>query len=98
MCSLSKDGRVAFRGAKDGSLLMWDMESGKKTSLLTASSRGDDGNRREILTIALSDDGRFLAVGGRDDQVCIFDICTTSASSTSSSHPVVAMFEGHKKA
>ena len=52
VCSLSKDGRVAFRGAKDGSLLMWDMESGKKTSLLTASSRGDDGNRREILTIA----------------------------------------------
>jgi ribosomal RNA-processing protein 9 len=67
VCSLSKDGRVAFRGAKDGSLLMWDMESGKKENVVaTASSRGDDGNRRELLTIATSDDGRFLAVGGQD--------------------------------
>jgi hypothetical protein len=44
--SLSKDGCVAISGAKDGSLLMWDMESGKKMSLLPASPRGDDGNRR----------------------------------------------------
>ena len=91
--SLSKDGRFAFSGSKDGSLLMWDIESGKKTSLLPASSRGDDGNKREILTLATSDAGRFLAVGGRDNRVRIFDI-----RKTSSSYPVVATFEGHKKA
>ena len=40
---------------------MWDMESGKKENVVaTASSRGDDGNRRELLTIATSDDGQFL--------------------------------------
>lgn len=96
--SLSKDGRVAFSGSKDGSLLMWDIETGKKTLLLPASLRGDNGNRREILTIATSDDGRYLAVGGRDDKVRIFDVRKTSSSSTSSSYPIVATFEGHKKA
>jgi ribosomal RNA-processing protein 9 len=77
---------------------MWDIESGKKTSLLPASLRGGDGNKREILTIATSDDGRYLAVGGRDNRVRIFDIRKTSSSSTSSSYPIVATFEGHKKA
>jgi ribosomal RNA-processing protein 9 len=77
---------------------MWDIEWGKKTPLLPASSCGDDGNIREILTIATSDDGRYLAVGGRDDRVRIFDVRKTSSSSTSSSYPIVATFEGHKKA
>jgi hypothetical protein len=51
---------VAFSGAKDRFLLMWDMELGNKTLLLPASLCGDDGNRRKVLTIATSDDGQFL--------------------------------------
>jgi ribosomal RNA-processing protein 9 len=115
--SLSRDGRYAFSGSKDGSLVMWDLaedadEAGgggargpsTTTTLLRAIGRGDggDGNRREILAVAASDDGRYLAVGGRDDKVRIFDVRTTtknsSSSSSSSCRSPVATFEGHKKA
>jgi ribosomal RNA-processing protein 9 len=116
--ALSRDGRRAFSGSKDGSLVMWDVEAAaaapgggggasgggaSSTTLLRAIGRGDGGkggNRREILAVAASDDGRYLAVGGRDDKVRIFDARTTTMkkSSSSSSRSPVATFEGHKKA
>lgn len=110
--ALSKDGRRAFSGSKDGSLVMWDVEAAagagasggaSSATLLRAIGRGDGGkggNRREILAVAASDDGRYLAVGGRDDKVRIFDARTTTTknSSSSSSRSPVATFEGHKKA
>lgn len=95
--ALSQDGHTAFSGAKDGSLMRWNVEEGRKLScVLPAVKHQHDNNRnqREILAIATSDDDRYLAVGGRDNCVRIFDIRTLGKSTSS---PITTL-EGHKKA
>ena len=102
--ALSRDGRAAFSGAKDGSLVMWDVERGRKVSRILPVVGAKEGsrNQREILALASSDDGRYLAVGGRDNCVRIFDVRTlgktAAAAASVPSHPPVATMEGHKKA
>ncbi|KAL7538802.1 hypothetical protein ACHAXR_008795 [Thalassiosira sp. AJA248-18] len=98
--ALSQDGHTAFSGAKDGSLVMWNVEEGRKVSCILPAVKHHDGdnnnrNQREILAIATSDDDRYMAVGGRDNCVRIFDIRTLGKSTSSS--PITTL-EGHKKA
>lgn len=100
--ALSHDGHAAFSGAKDGSLIMWNVEEGRKTStVLPIVKHFGDGmtaenrNRKEILALAASDDGRYLAAAGRDNCVRVFDIRTLGKTSAPSP---VASFEGHKQA
>ena len=78
---------------------MWNVEDGKKTTILPPITGRHvanltDRNEREILAIATSDDDRYLAVGGRDNCVRIFDIRTLGKSSPAT--PLTTM-EGHKK-
>eukprot|EP00581_Thalassiosira_minuscula_P030994 CAMPEP_0183760460 /NCGR_PEP_ID=MMETSP0739-20130205/7786_1 /TAXON_ID=385413 /ORGANISM="Thalassiosira miniscula, Strain CCMP1093" /LENGTH=556 /DNA_ID=CAMNT_0025998449 /DNA_START=27 /DNA_END=1697 /DNA_ORIENTATION=- len=102
--ALSHDGSTAFSGAKDGSLVMWNVEEGRKVSCILPAVKhfgGDESsnnsrNQREILAIATSDDDRYMAVGGRDNCVRIFDIRTLGKGTTASSP--ISTFEGHKKA
>mmetsp|Transcript_3958 Transcript_3958/g.6046 ORF Transcript_3958/g.6046 Transcript_3958/m.6046 type:complete len:315 (+) Transcript_3958:260-1204(+) len=46
--------------------------------------------------MAVSDDGRYLATGGRDNLVHVFDIRASRSGTTTTSPPVVAQFKGHK--
>ncbi len=97
--ALSQKGDRAFSGSKDGSVFMWNVEDGKKTTILSPITGRHvanltDRNEREILAIATSDDDRYLAVGGRDNCVRIFDIRTLGKSSPAT--PLTTM-EGHKK-
>lgn len=117
--SLSHDGHTAFSGAKDGSLIMWNVqEEGKKISSIVPavdrrrvggsknhanSNNNNNRNRREIMAMATSDDDRYLAVGGRDNCVRIFDVRTLGKTTSSSNNNAatatpIATFEGHKKA
>lgn len=94
---LSHQGHRAYSGAKDGSVIMWNVEDGKKTTILPViagrnATNLSDRNEREILAIATSDDDRYLAVGGRDNCVRIFDVRTLGKSFS----PLTTM-EGHKK-
>lgn len=101
--SLSQDGHTAFSGAKDGSLIMWNVQEGRKLSCILPVVKQyesmNNRNQREILTIATSDDDRYLAVGGRDNCVRIFDVRTLGkhTSSSSAATPITTL-EGHKKA
>ena len=101
--ALSNKGDRAFSGSKDGSVFMWNVEDGKKTTILPPITGQHvanltDRNEREILAIATSDDDRYLAVGGRDNCVRIFDIRTVGKSSTNNTaHTPLTTMEGHKK-
>ena len=103
--SLSQDGHTAFSGAKDGSLIMWNVQEGRKMSVLLPAVKhgnnesGDSRNQREILAVSASDDDRYLAVGGRDNCVRIFDIRTLGkhVASSKAAAPITTL-EGHKKA
>ena len=100
--ALTQDGHTAFSGSKDGSIIMWNVEEAKKVSYVVPSAKHNEEsnlnhrNEREILAIATSDDDRYMAVGGRDNCVRIFDI-RTLGKTTNPSSPITSL-DGHKKA
>jgi ribosomal RNA-processing protein 9 len=79
VCALP-DGTVAFTGAKDASIIRWDVETGKRVHTFPRAIKGQKmpGHTKEVLAVACSKDGRFMASGGRDAFVRIWD-CRTNA-------------------
>lgn len=104
--SLHKSGSIAYSGSKDNSVLSWDVEYAKKLHTVVPEWKKTDmefsRGSGEVLALANSDDGRYLAVGGRDCTVRIFDVrllgkgLGSSATGTKRSSSLVTTFEGHK--
>jgi ribosomal RNA-processing protein 9 len=92
--ALASDESVVYSGSKDNSVIMWDLESGSRRVLRPKWSRSTHGSEQcckgEVLSVAVTSDGRYLASGGRDTCVRIFD---TRMSSTE-----VQAFKGHRDA
>ncbi|KAI9906314.1 hypothetical protein PsorP6_003799 [Peronosclerospora sorghi] len=88
---LLEDGKTAFSAAKDGSLLQWDLAQQKRTKLtlpkddITAEKATTD-NSRCILALAASSDGKFLASGGRDKLVRVWDVKKCELQESFSGH------------
>ncbi len=66
--ALSSDDRLAASGGKDNAVFLWDVEKKEKRVLMPKWKSWSDVSAfsREVLAVALSSDGRFLASGGRD--------------------------------
>lgn len=109
--SLHKSGTVAYSGSKDNSVIAWDIEHAKKCSTIIPNWKQTDmtysKNSGEILALANSDDGRYLAVGGRDCVVRVFDVrllgkggtTAANASNNTTNQPsLITTFQGHKGA
>ncbi|KAF6261907.1 WD40-repeat-containing domain protein [Scenedesmus sp. NREL 46B-D3] len=85
--ALSADEATAFTVSKDGSILKWDVETMQRTQLAaraaaaaaagTAADWVQKGPRMNptssLLAAAVSSDGKFLAVGGGDKMVHVFE-------------------------
>ncbi|KAG8999140.1 pre-rRNA processing protein [Tulasnella sp. JGI-2019a] len=85
--TLSEDGLMLFSSSKDGSIIKWDTFTGKrlvtfpKMRAPAAGSSGKgkgradkvEGHTGEVLAIAVSSDGRWLASGGKDRRVVVWD-------------------------
>eukprot|EP00752_Nemacystus_decipiens_P007081 g6344.t1 len=91
---LSPDDTTAFSGSKDNSILRWDVETGKRVTMLPrwrklpgARTPAVKAHSNEVLTLAASSDGRFLVSGGRDRLIKVWD-CRTNT--------VVETFRGHQ--
>ena len=85
-----------FTGGKDGDIIKWSLITGKKLlefpgMRMTPEKRPEDtrvtGHMGHVLAVALSTDGKFLASGGRDDLVFVWDLSTSV---------LVRTFRGHK--
>lgn len=86
--ALSEDDRRGFSASKDGTIVHWDVESGKSEKYLWPSgevlkSHGvkDAQGRatkhsKQVLSLAVSSDGRYLASGGLDRHVHLWDVRT----------------------
>eukprot|EP01029_Cantina_marsupialis_P014931 TRINITY_DN32692_c0_g1_i1.p1 TRINITY_DN32692_c0_g1~~TRINITY_DN32692_c0_g1_i1.p1 ORF type:complete len:460 (+),score=131.23 TRINITY_DN32692_c0_g1_i1:153-1532(+) len=91
--TLSGDDTTAYTGSKDCCILQWDVESGKKTVFhgrrKTVGEPKPDiqGHINSILAIDVSSDGRYLASGGLDNVIKVWDTRTGT---------VVENFNGHK--
>ncbi|GFP78813.1 U3 small nucleolar RNA-interacting protein 2 [Phtheirospermum japonicum] len=84
--ALSEDDSRGFSASKDGTIVHWDVESGKTEKYAWPSdevlkkSRGvrDPQGRttkhsKQVLALAVSSDGRYLASGGLDRHVHLWD-------------------------
>ncbi|EOY25478.1 WD40 repeat - like 10 [Theobroma cacao] len=98
--ALSDDDLKGFSASKDGTILQWDVESGKSAKyqwpsedILKSHGAKDPRGRvkkhsRNVLALAVSSDGRYLASGGLDRHVHLWDIRTREH---------LQAFPGHQK-
>ncbi|KAH9306488.1 hypothetical protein KI387_010892 [Taxus chinensis] len=80
--ALREDDSMGFSASKDGTIIHWDVETGtsekydwpsKEAS--TKSSNKKQGSKH-VLSLAISSDGRYLATGGLDRYVHLWDTRT----------------------
>ena len=85
---MSSDGKVAFSGSKDDSVVRWDVASGKAIYLSPRWERtsGHKAHEQEVLSLALSSDGRYLAAGNRANQIVVWDARTNTKVKTFTGH------------
>lgn len=80
-------GSILFSGSKDGSIVKWNLETGTKLDVIRKG--GERGHYDVVLALALSDDGKFLASGGGDRKIKIWNPETCE---------FIYSFDGHKDA
>ena len=104
----SGSGKYLFTSGKEGSIVKWDLFTGKKIATkykirpLNADKKGKGkallnqdaikGHTDEVLSLALSGDEKLLASAGRDRRVCVWDTETCEWVKAFSGHL------GHKDA
>ena len=77
----SEDGKTLYTTGKEGSIIKWDLRTGKKLSTaykqksLKGKQKADpDGHTDEIWALALSSDGKYLASGGKDRIIGVWNV------------------------
>ena len=77
----SDDGKFLYTAGKEGSIAKWDLRTGKrlatvhKKKLMKGKQKEyPDGHTDEIWTLALSSDGKYLASGGKDRVIGVWDV------------------------
>jgi WD40 repeat protein len=68
------DGKVLASGGEDGSLKLWDVETGKELAALPAPPAKGTQPTNEITTLQFSRDGRTLAWGTVGDVLVLWDV------------------------
>ncbi|MCD7465179.1 hypothetical protein HAX54_000744 [Datura stramonium] len=97
--TLSEDDLKGFSSSKDGTIVSWDVDSGKTEkyawptdeALKSHGAKEPQGratkHSKHVLALAVSSDGRYLASGGLDRHVHLWDIRTRQH---------IKAFPGHK--
>ncbi|KDQ12417.1 hypothetical protein BOTBODRAFT_112892 [Botryobasidium botryosum FD-172 SS1] len=87
--TVSEDGAFLFTASKEGSIIQWNITTGQQIALFpkirSSSEKGKGkakagaaeeirGHTDEIWSLAISSDGKYLASGGKDKKVIIWDL------------------------
>jgi ribosomal RNA-processing protein 9 len=91
--ALTTDETSIFTGSKDNSIVKWDTETGQKQELKRKWSRTEDVDKQchegEVLSVAVSSDGRYVVGGGKDSWIRVYD--------KRSKYAEVHVFKNHKE-
>eukprot|EP00960_Hanusia_phi_P052611 761550-Hanusia_phi.AAC.11 len=82
--ALSGDDKTLFSAGKEGMVYQWDMESGAKKRIFPDEKYG-----KIINGLAVSQDGQYVAIGGKDSLVHVYDVRQQKLASS---------FKGHRDA
>ena len=86
--ALSEDDAKGFSASKDGTIVHWDVDSGKAEKylwpceeVLRSHGAKDPKSKatkhsKHVLSLAVSSDGRYLATGGLDRHIHLWDTRT----------------------
>lgn len=86
--ALTEDDARGFSASKGGDIIHWDVESGKKEKyawptedvLISHGARAPQNRSskrsKHVLALAVSSDGRYMATGGMDRHVHLWDTRT----------------------
>jgi len=90
--ALSDDDTIAFSGGKDCSIVQYDVETGKKTCRYRGRRKRRENEQLQghigvVTCLSLSSDGNYLASGGEDKTVRIWD---------TRSQKLIETFKGHR--
>ncbi|XP_064310000.1 U3 small nucleolar RNA-interacting protein 2-like isoform X2 [Phalacrocorax carbo] len=90
---ISPDDRFIFSASKDGSLIKWEVESGKRLCVVPGGKKGTEerhmGHASHVLCMAISSDGKYLATGDRNKLIMVWDTATCKR---------LHIFTGHRDA
>ncbi|NXF38229.1 U3IP2 protein, partial [Nyctibius bracteatus] len=92
---ISPDDRFIFSASKDGSVIKckWEVESGKRLCVVPGGKKGTEerhmGHASQVLCMAISSDGKYLATGDRNKLIMIWDAATCKR---------LHIFTGHRDA
>ncbi|XP_064399490.1 U3 small nucleolar RNA-interacting protein 2-like isoform X2 [Halichondria panicea] len=83
------DDKYVYSGAKDCCIIKWLVETGVKEVIFSGHRKGVEGvvgHTGHVLALAVSSDGKFLASGGQDRVVHVWDVKTNSHVHTFTGH------------
>ncbi|KAF9584760.1 pre-rRNA processing protein [Lunasporangiospora selenospora] len=73
----TENGLYVYTGSKDGSIIKWDLKTGKKLHLFPGARKGIEkfkGHTDHVTALAASSDNRYLASGGKDRKINIWSV------------------------
>ncbi|OZJ05442.1 hypothetical protein BZG36_01634 [Bifiguratus adelaidae] len=74
---ICEQGRVAYSGSKDGSIIKWSLPDLERLHTFVGGRKNlnqYEGHTAPVLCLAASTDGQFIASGGADNRVCIWSV------------------------
>lgn len=88
---ISDDETTIYSASKDCCIIKWDVATGKKLAVYKGKKGSKDvaGHENHVFALALSSDGKYLASGGKDKTILIWD---------TEKNEVKDGFEGHRDA
>ncbi|KAK0154014.1 U3 small nucleolar RNA-interacting protein 2 [Merluccius polli] len=75
--AISPDEKYIFSASKDCSIIKWDVETGKKLHTIAGGRKGTEarhvGHTTQVLCMAISSDGKYLATGDMNRSIIIWE-------------------------